>query len=268
MTSPANHRGRLSGSRNLYLRKKWLEPYAPYFFTLVFFSFLFKDEINFLIGDFDFKSASLFIGAFLAFFFNFLLLESKKYDRQAAYIKYCVALLTHANSNILNTYFQIIKIREQDYQILRNYLNTGNNNIVLGTLGVKILNGDKGLYIDFNEISFLAKYDPNVIILLKDTINVYGDFFKIIDEYNLCLDRIHQTTQNINPADIVMLASCYEMLLKHTQSVLYLTNKSASVLISGLNLFYDNNGCKGIDRHSLYDLDIIPIESYEEAKFW
>ncbi len=205
-----------------------------------------------------------FIGASLAFLFALWMYHYQAKLNNAAYLSYVITIFSDLIGSSYKLKKQILIDRIPHIEKIKNELNKPvHEHFDVGHLSLHIFNGPNLDLINLEKLAFLAKYDPNIICLLKSAIEANYNNYEIINACNIWADNFKK---NKTFDDLIMLVSVNENLQKQTDDTINLAEKSFEVLVNFSRVHFKKlvkiKGFEFIDK-SYEALKPAPIESWE-----
>ncbi len=210
---------------------------------------------------------STFLGAFFAFGFTFWLYRFKKSKDDEAYLKYSIACFASMTGNLYNLKKQYILPKEEAINFLNSQKEHAYKHIEeMKPLGTKISLVLKS-QIDIEKLNFLAKHDPNAIMLLRDAQQTFDHVTVLISECNLA---INEFTNKRTGFEFQTLIELNNNLIFILNNAIYLTTKASEILIKACSMYYDDTNVKNIKFTNVTDENLKPKpnESYEGREYF
>ena len=174
------------------------------------------------------------------------------------YLKYAIACFTHISGQLYNLKSNEILPRvEEIKQTQKNYKRAF----------IKILFQNSNVSVDVEKLNFLAKHDPNVILLLRDANGAYNYVVQAILELNKTIDNFMCEPSDLNK---LMVLDLNKKISLCVDDAIYLAEKSSNTLIKGCSMYYNDENVKKIEltKEDYKKLKPEPIESFEKQEFF
>jgi hypothetical protein len=194
------------------------------------------------VGMEQFISAtvSTFLGAFIAFLFALFLYSLKKKAEHGTYLSYAISMLSAQATGLYSFKKDISEPRKPEIEDLeKQFSNINKQDVILRIREISqyISNGKNfTLPIDLEKLSFLADFDPNILVLFKVCLNASGDVDQLIDTCNLEISKCRDEKGRSH--DVYMLLQINKQLLEQIDYTLVLVEKLQELLISFSKLEY------------------------------
>lgn len=227
--------------------------------------------VDFLNNEFVSQILATFIGAILAFYYALRLAKLQQMDGESGTLNFYIASLTSLSNNLYVLKEQIVQHRYKEAQQCRNIIEQHENpKLEIRHMSTYIFGGDFEWPLIPEKMEFLAKADPNIVVLA-------GVLRNSIKTLNTMIIDINEDTQRYIKGKIpdfnnlVMMITKNELLYDQLDSSLYLTNKLVEVLMKyGVVRAGKGMKIKSVELiHEKYKVIMPkPIESWENHEWF
>lgn len=211
----------------------------------------------------------VFVGALIAFLFNLKLEKYKSRELDLGYLEYSIASLVALNGRLYLFKKQVVLARYSEALTIEEILTgTPPHNITIRQMANFMHNHENSLSISLEKLSFIARREPNLIVLLTTTVSTNETLFDIISHINTV---IQNWPDSPNIADVDYLIGNTKMLYEHLDDTIYLVEKSIGLLTQYGHLeFSPDMRTKSVSftDDSFNGLKPNPIQSWESGYTW
>ena len=191
----------------------------------------------------------------MAFAFGLWMYHYQNKLNNAYYLSYCLTTLLDLNSELYKIKKDIVSERLPYLEQLQSDLQKKSETLSLGHLTLHIFYSTNSNIFDLEKLAFLARYNPNLISLLRNALDSFSSTVGILNECNQTAEKFRN---NPNSQNLIMLMSCNENLSQQVDCSLYLTEKSFEVLLKySQTYFKDYINIKGTE---FIDSDLINLK--------
>lgn len=215
---------------------------------------------------------SMFFGPLMAFLVAIRIYKHQKREENLANLNFAIASLSSLLNNLYLMKDKVVRPKYREVERIEAVLVkrlVGENQIRLNVdqLLENILDEQYKWPIKNETLNFIAKLDPNIILILGVSMSSISTFEGIITRLN---QHIEDSRKNINlkEEDVLFNISMIKNLYSHLDNVLYLLNKSLSLLEqSGKREFGNKFKIELASEFNIALVDIEPpvIESWERV---
>jgi hypothetical protein len=193
--------------------------------------------------DFSVQIVAVFLGAGLAFLFNWVQCKRQKQEENRATLDFLRASLGHIFNEALTLKEQRVQHRYKEAMDCETALKEEHpeHTFKIKHMGIYIYHAAFEWPMAQEKLEFLASPDPNVILLVGAAKTAISILNTIIHDINTDIDRYRKGEEQTDDNGIIMMIHKNKILFRQIDYVLYLTKKLSDVLIKFGHATYGKN---------------------------
>jgi hypothetical protein len=221
--------------------------------------------------DFVSTLLSTFFGAILAFVFGLVIYHIQKSQENMSYLHYTVSVLGQLSSHLYSFKEQIAKKRYDEAMTQLKTLQEGVEEQNKKKLRIQenlnfMYGAEFQLAMDIQKLAFIAKGEPNLIILLGTLVDSVKSLNHITSNINNDIEKYSSGSSSLDLIKIKLLLEKNILLYEQLDTTLYLTEKGNDFVIKfGQREYNRKMKIKSLEVLDKYrDLKPKPIKSWED----
>jgi len=193
-----------------------------------------KQELS-MWADFASQGFSTLLGAVLAFLFGLVLYQKQKSQESMSYLQYAVSVLCQLTSHLYSFKEQIAQSRYNEaVRQLQNLqaaiMHQENVKLEMWETANFMYGAEFQLAIELEKLAFLAKREPNLIILLGTLVDSVKSLNHIASNINHEIEKYSSESASLNLMRTQLMLQHNLLLHEQLNSTMYLTEKANGLL--------------------------------------